>query len=442
MNRVMKDSGIEWFGEIPEEWDICRIKRVASIVTGNTPSKANGQANYSDDGLMWIKPDDLSETVSIKDTTEHLSEEGRQTARIVTAYTPLVCCIGTIGKVGYTDNETSFNQQINAICFNESVNKRFGLYLLISQEEQQKCYANGNVIKILNSESQGRLFVAIPPIYEQQLIADYLDKRCSIIDGLVAEKEKINELLKEWRQSIIYEVVTKGFDSSVPMKDSGIEWIGKIPASWSTAPLRSKFSFGKGLTITKSDLADDGFCVISYGQIHSKDNVGVCVNASLVKYISKSHKSLVNSAKTNVGDFIFADTSEDIQGCGNNVYIDRDDCIYAGYHTLILRSKNSRQNKYYAYLFSSDAWRAQVRARVSGVKLYSITQGILKSTTLIVPPSSEQDRIIEYLDAKCNKIDLAITQNNVTIQQLKEYRQSLIYEAVTGKICINEMEKK
>ena len=215
------------------------------------------------------------------------------------------------------------------------------------------------------------------------------------------------------------------------MKDSGIEWIGEIPVEWDVPPLKSKYSFGKGLSITKSDLSDDGVKVISYGQIHSKDNNGVSVRDSLIRHLPWDNDNLSEVAKTNEGDLIFADTSEDIQGCGNCVYIDRNGPIYAGYHTLILHPKTCKQEKYYAYLFASDAWRAQVRANVFGVKVYSITQDVLKNTLLLEPPADEQERIVQYLDNKCFEIDALIATKEKTNALLKERRQSLIYEAVT-----------
>lgn len=214
------------------------------------------------------------------------------------------------------------------------------------------------------------------------------------------------------------------------MKDSGIEWIGEIPREWKVPPLRSKYAFSKGLSITKADLVDEGVCVISYGQIHSKDNIGVSVRDSLIRHLPANHGSLMQTAQANVGDLIFADTSEDLQGCGNCVYVDRND-VYAGYHTLILRPKETGLGRYYAYLFAADAWRAQVRAKVSGVKLFSITQDILKSTALLEPPKEEQGRIVDYLDTKCSEIDALIAAKKKTNALLKERRQSIIYEAVT-----------
>ena len=215
------------------------------------------------------------------------------------------------------------------------------------------------------------------------------------------------------------------------MKDSGIEWIGEIPVGWNTPPLKSKYSFGKGLSISKSDLSNDGAKVISYGQIHSKENVVVSVRDSLIRYLSWDNENLSQTAKTNIGDLIFADTSEDLQGCGTCVYIDRDDPIYAGYHTLILQPKSNKLGRYYAYLFATDAWRAQVRSNVFGVKVYSITQDVLKNTLLLEPSEDEQERIVKYLDRKCAEIDALITAKEKANVLLKERRKSIIYEAVT-----------
>lgn len=214
------------------------------------------------------------------------------------------------------------------------------------------------------------------------------------------------------------------------MKESGIEWIGAVPANWNFPPLRSKYSFGKGLSITKADLTDQGVPVISYGQIHSKGNIGVTVQDELIRFIPTDHSSISDSSKARFGDLIFADTSEDLQGCGNCVYVDREG-IYAGYHTLILKPKASNTGRYYAYLFAADAWRAQVREKVSGVKLYSITQDILKNTYLLEPPADEQERIVDYLDTKCASIDALIAAKERTNALLKERRQSIIFEAVT-----------
>ena len=118
------------------------------------------------------------------------------------------------------------------------------------------------------------------------------------------------------------------------MKDSGIEWIGEIPAEWKTANLRHVFSFGKGLPITKENLQETGVAVISYGQIHSKGNKGITVKSELIRYVDEIYLESNPESLVQNGDFIFADTSEDLDGCGNSVFVDTDEPLFAGYHLL------------------------------------------------------------------------------------------------------------
>lgn len=214
------------------------------------------------------------------------------------------------------------------------------------------------------------------------------------------------------------------------MKNSGLDWIGTIPSNWKAVPLKVLFSFGKGLSITKADLVEEGCAVISYGQIHSKKNSGTSVSDELIRYIPS--KLAYSQSRVKKGNFIFADTSEDLDGCGNCVYIDGDDDIYAGYHTIILRQKKQiSDNKYFAYLFKTSCWRKQIRTEVNGVKLFSISQNILRRTSLIAPPLPEQKAIADFLDGKCAEIDGLLADLDAEIKTLTEYKKSIIAETVT-----------
>ena len=185
-----------------------------------------------------------------------------------------------------------------------------------------------------------------------------------------------------------------------------------------------------GLTFTKADLVESGDAVISYGQIHSGFNDKVHIKPELIRYIPKSISKSSDSALVSKGSFIFADTSEDREGCGNAVYIDTSDKIYAGYHTIVFR-RNDENGKYLAYLFQTDAWRSQIRSQVSGVKVYSITQTVLSSTLVILPPAQEQEAIAAWLDEKCGEIDVAIAKIDREIELIDELKQSEISRVVT-----------
>ena len=218
------------------------------------------------------------------------------------------------------------------------------------------------------------------------------------------------------------------------MKNSEASWIDNIPKSWIIVNLRQVFSFGKGLPITKDNLIETGIPVISYGQIHSKANNGVCIKPELVRYVDDSYVTSNPESLVQQNDFIVADTSEDLAGCGNSVFVDTSNLLFAGYHTIILRNNKSFYNKYFAFLFQSDAWRKQIRERVTGVKLFSISQKILRTTAILLPPIDEQKRIADYLEIKCNEIDSVLNQTRASIEEYKKLKQAVITQAVTKGI--------
>lgn len=212
-------------------------------------------------------------------------------------------------------------------------------------------------------------------------------------------------------------------------KPSGVEWVGDIPEHWEIARLKRLYRTKTGLTFTKSELVENGNPVISYGQIHSKINSGTRVTDDLIRFIPTSFSN--QDALADQGDFIFADTSEDLDGCGNCVWINCSSAIYAGYHTILLKQIVPVRSAYLAYLFLTDAWRSQIRSRVYGVKVYSITQSILKLLTVIQPPLDVQKVIAEYLDEKCGVIDGLIEKEQKKIKLLDELKESIISKAVT-----------
>jgi type I restriction enzyme S subunit len=291
--------------------------------------------------------------------------------------------------------------------------------------------ADTNGYKIMNNE-MASIHTIVPSLFEQERIANYLDNKCEKIDKMIAKEQVEIEKLKKYKQSIITEIVTRGLDTNIEMKKSDIEWIREIPRCWGISKLKYIFKFGKGLPITKEDLKEEGVPVISYGQVHSKENTGLSVSYDLIRYVDNAFKDNYPNCIVKKGEFIFADTSEDLDGCGNAVYNNQNDLLLAGYHSIIFKSELS-DNKYFAYLFQTDCWRSQIRCRSSGIKLFSITQKILKEVSICIPTIKEQQEIANYLDNKCGKIELIIKGKNKKIEQLKTYKKSLIYECVTGK---------
>ena len=217
-------------------------------------------------------------------------------------------------------------------------------------------------------------------------------------------------------------------------KPTNIPWLPEVPETWEVRPFKSLYSFGKGLPITKENLTEKGVPVVSYGQIHSKNNVGIELKDELLRFVSPQYLETNPQSLLSFGDMAIADTSEDQEGCGNAVLCNRKENIFAGYHTIIARIKQPENAKYLAYVFMCKNWRSQIQCLVHGVKLFSITKQILSSAKFPLPPLAEQKRIVAYLDEKCAKIDTLVTAKTKQIELFKELRQSIIAEAVTKGI--------
>jgi len=209
----MKDSGVEWIGEVPEHWTVNKLKRVANIVTGNTPPKEE-EENYENGLIPWVKPDNIHDDFTISDTKEKLSKIGLKKARLIPKESALVCCIGSVGKLGINKFACTTNQQINAVIFDRPTNFNhcFGLYILCSMKQEFEKQSNKVVVSILNKTQQGNIFVTVPPINEQYAIAAFLDQKTSEIDALITKEKTQIEKLKSYRQSLIYEAVTGKID--------------------------------------------------------------------------------------------------------------------------------------------------------------------------------------------------------------------------------------
>ncbi len=213
------------------------------------------------------------------------------------------------------------------------------------------------------------------------------------------------------------------------MKDSGVEWVRKIPVTWNIEPLKVHFAFGKGLPITKENLVDEGLPVMSYGQIHSAKNSPLHIKDELIRFVGEEYRENIGSW-ANEGDILFADTSEDLNGIGNHACVDLEDGIFAGYHTILARKITSVDSRYFSLLFETDAWRNQLRCNSSGIKVFSVTKRMLGGVSVIVPSAQEQKSIADYLDIKCSIIDKSIEKQVSIIDKLREYRRSAISEAV------------
>ena len=280
----------------------------------------------------------------------------------------------------------------------------------------------------------------LPTLSEQDQIVRFLNWKISGINKLINHYRNEISSLSEMKAKIIDDATTRGVKNSTLKHNYNIRWDIDYPESWDIKRMRECFTFRKGLSITKANLEETGLPVISYGQIHSKKNTGVALNDELIRFVNSSYLETGKSALVERNDFIFADTSEDLTGCGNCAFIDSDNIIFAGYHSVIAHPTISGNTKYLAYLFQSPTWRYQIRKKVNAVKVYSITQKILKDVFILIPSENEQEEIVKYLDDKCSSIDSFINKINEKIDQLHDLKNTMIADVVTGKIDVRDID--
>ena len=439
---MMKESGIDWIGNIPNEWKIKKIKyELKYRVEKNNPILSKNILSLT--AKQGVIPLEEKEGGGNKPKDDYSAYHLAYPGDIVMNSMNILS--GSVGLSKYFGCVSPVYYMLRPI--DELKDVRYYNYIFQTSVFQNSLLGLGNGILIKESESGkyntirmripadkfGRLYIPVAPIDEQKQIADYLDEKCSEIDALIEGVNEEIDTLNSYKHSLITEVVTKGLDDSCEMKASDTELIKFIPTQWSVSKVKYLFETSKGLPITKADLIESGLPVISYGQIHSKNNTGVNVDQELLRFVEDIYKDMYPKSKVEKYDFVFADTSEDYDGCGNCVYKRDDSELYAGYHSIILKSKEKKDNRYLAYLFKTDIWRKQVRQKASGVKVYSVTKSILLNSTVILPPDNEQQEIANYLDDKCGIIDEIIATDKQKIEKLNQYKKSLIFEYVTGK---------
>nr|WP_322940327.1 restriction endonuclease subunit S [Pseudomonas sp. s4] len=214
-------------------------------------------------------------------------------------------------------------------------------------------------------------------------------------------------------------------------RDSGVEWLGLIPEHWGIKQLKYLGRFRKGLTITKADLADTGIPCLNYGEVHSLYPFEVNQDIQPLKSVPPEYLETDPSACVKYGDFVFADTSEDLDGVGNFTHVSGMEPLFAGYHTIIYSLDSEVSSRFLAYCLDSFAFRTQLRLGVKGVKVFSVTQEILRGGFAWLPTKAEQTQVARFLDHETARIDALIEEQQRLIELLKEKRQAVISHAVT-----------
>lgn len=429
MSREMKDSGIDWIGEIPSNWDIKPIKRNYKIISGATP-KSNNEENWGGD-ITWITPADFKASGKyIATGRKNITEKGYNSCSttIVPTNSIIFSKRAPVGTVAINSNELCTNQGcLSCVPFKE-MNSSFGYYSMLAGKCIFEISAQGTTFMEISANDFANIKLPIAPLEEQEEIAKFLDVKCESIDQAIQKQKDIVIKLKEYKQSTITQAVTKGLNPNVKMKNSEIDWIRRIPESWDIIPLKVLFKENKK---RNTDLTNSNLLSLSYGRIIQKNidsNFGLLPD-NFSKY------TIVND-----GDIVLrlTDLQNDHKSLRTGL-VTQSGIITSAYVTLTPKKKLC--SRYFHYLLHSYDIQKVFYTMGEGIRQSLSYDELSRNIHLIMPSFKEQQSIANYLDSKCLAIDESIKRSNKIIQKLEEYKKSLVYNAVTGKIdCRGEVK--
>lgn len=421
--REMKDSGIKWIGVIPSAWRTARVKNVAETMqSGGTPDSSN-DTFYVDieGGIPWVAIADMSTTPYVKDTNKHISEEGRKSKNLIVFEpgTILYAMYASVGKVSELAVPATINQALLAIVLNSSIDGSFFKYALNAWEPYIISESNGTTQFNLNANKVANLCFPMPNRLEQESIVRYLDTKCAQVDTLIANVQAQIEKLKAYKQSLITEVVTKGLDHTVPMKDSGVAWIGEIPAHWEIK--RGKVLFEES-DARSADGSEELLTVSQYTGItpRSQKNVNMFEALTLEGYKICDVGDIAANTMWLWAGAIGVSAYSGVISPSYNVYRQKAENFVPSYLDCLLRAPMLVQE----YASRSTGIRA------SRLRLYPKD---FLDIMFPVPPVDEQQDIMSVLSEKFAAVDKLIAIKKSKIEKLEQYKKSLIYEYVTGK---------
>lgn len=441
--EAYKGSGVEWLGEVPEHWGACRLKNISDIVDCK-----NRTPEYVDHGEFLVV-----RTSNVKEHKLHLDGAYYTDRKNFEIWTQRgVPPVGSIlftreapaGEVCIVPNETPLcmGQRMMNIIPDNLYNSHFLFYFFTSDclTEYIKINSAGSTVTHLRVEQVYNIPVFMPPKHEQSQIARFLDRETDRIDTLIAEQQRLIELLKEKRQAVISHAVTKGLDPTVPMKDSGVEWIGEIPAHWKMMMVkhtaRSIYkSFTDGDWIESPYITGEGVRLIQTG------NVGIgTYKEKGFRYISE--ETFRNLKCTEI-------FPKDVLVCRLDGPVGRaclvptlDSRMITSVDNAILKPSENFDPRFIVYTMSSNLWLEWIQSicRVGGGFRFRISRLQLGDLTIPAPPVEEQRIIADLLDAQFLKIDRLEEEVEQTITILQERRSALISAAVTGKIDVRDWQ--
>ena len=415
MGIQMKDSGVEWIGEIPADWSLPKVKNLFDIGRGRVIS----QLDLEDTGY----PVYSSQTKN-NGCLGYVSTYDFDRSQLT--WTTDGANAGTVFLREGKHNCTNVCGTLMAKT--ENNNLRYMKYALEYIAVFHK-RADTNGYKIMNNE-MAEIKITIPPRFVQDIIVDFLDEKVGEINFVIARTKETIEDYKKYKQAIITDAVTKGLNPDVEMKESQNSYLGMIPRHWIEKRLRFLGMCQNGIS-KSSEYFGEGYPFVSYGDVYKNYTLPESGSGLI-----KSSEEDRNIYSVQYGDIFFTRTSETIEevGFASTCLKTIDDATFAGF---IIRFRPNNQEEllpeFSKYYFRSDVHRKFFVKEMNLVTRASLSQELLKRLPVLLPPIEEQREIEKYLDEKCSEIDKLIAKKEELLADLERYKKSLIYEYVTGK---------
>ena len=427
--RVYKSSGIEWLGEIPKHWEICKLNKISYFINGYAFESSHFDYSFS---IPVIRIGDIQNDKIIYHTCLMTKEQENLKNFMIYRGDIVIALSGaTTGKfaVCNSNKKAYINQRVAIIRSDIKILKyylsTFGFVNYIDM------LCNGSAQPNISTKEVGNFKIPLPPLQEQKEIAEFLDKKCEKIQNYINKKQKLITLLQEKKQALINEAITKGLNPNIEFKNSGIEYLGLIPHHWEAVKVKYVATTNIGLVYDPSEITTNeniGYPVlrannIQNGKIDYKD----------VIYVAKKidDKQLAIS-----GDLLMCVRNGSENLLGKTAKIE-DNNFSFGAFTAIIRSDF---NNYLYWIFQTEMLKKSISSFIVSIGIGQISQDDIKNFKIPLPPLQEQKEIAEFLDKKCEKINSAIEKTKKQIELVREYKNTLINEAVCGRIKLKEVK--
>lgn len=431
-----KDSGVEWLGEVPTHWESWKVSHAyGELGSGTTPPTTESEW-YENGTVPWVTTGELRESV-ILETKKLLSPKALSAfpaLRLHPAGSLAIAMYGaTIGRLGILGVDATVNQACCLLIRPNYLNVKFTFYwLLVFKKSIIDLFASGGGQPNINQEIIANLKIPAPGVHEQAQIARFLDHETARIDALIEEQQRLIELLKEKRQAVISHAVTKGLDPTVPMKDSGVEWLGEVPAHWVCSELKRFASVQGGYAFPSDLFGDAGIAVIRIGDIQSDGTVNL-VGCKRIEGGGEEYSRF----QVVRGDLLMAMTGATIGKAG---WYDDNEPAYLNQRVGVFRSGVSLVMDFLYYITQSSGYQEHIKLTAYGGAQPNISDTGMLSYFSAVPPIEEQMEICRYLNDVLKHLSSIVAETERSLSYLQERRSALISAAVTGKIDVRNWQ--